>query len=212
MPPKAKKTVLYSSEPESESENEEIPPKPELTEPIGVPVNLPKVEPLGKTPELTEQPFEAGLEIGKGKKAKRGRPSVEGAPAVVKPEKKPLPCSYCGKEYQTLFNLQRHLNDNRCPIKNDRDKKAFEKQQAMALEVIAKSKKAKPIITHKDEQVEMVPPKKPRKASASQKKEVKEELPEQPVQKAPAVPAVPAPQQFTAPSGPAKPRVMLRFG
>ena len=198
MPPKAKKTVLYSSEPESESENEEIPPKPELTEPIGVPVNLPKVEPLGKTPELTEQPFEAGLEIGKGKKAKRGRPSVEGAPAVVKPEKKPLPCSYCGKEYQTLFNLQRHLNDNRCPIKNDQDKKAFEKQQSMALEVIAKSKK------EKKEPVEK--PKKPRKASASQKKEVQEELPEQPVQKAPAVPA---PQQFTAP---AKPRVMLRFG
>ena len=203
MPPKAKKTVLYSSEPESESENEEIPPKSELTEPIVAPVNLPKVEPLGKSDELT---FEAGLEIGKGKKAKRGRPSVEGAPAVVKPEKKPLPCAYCKKEYQTLFNLQRHLNDNRCPIKNDQDKKAFEKQQAMALEVIAKSKKAKPIITHKDEQVEMVPPKKQRKASASQKKEVKEELPEQPVQKAPAVPA---PQQFTTP---AKPRVMLRFG
>lgn len=205
MPPKAKKTVLYSSEPESESENEEIPPKSELTESIVAPVNLPKVEPLGKSDELT---FEAGLEIGKGKKAKRGRPPVtEGATAVVKPEKKPLPCSYCGKEYQTLFNLQRHLNDNRCPIKNDQDKKAFEKQQAMALEVIAKSKKAKPIITHKDEQVEMVPPKKPRKASV--KKEVKEELPEQPVQKAPAVPA---PQQFTAPSGLAKPRVMLRFG
>ena len=205
MPQKAKKTVLYSSDPESESENEEIPPKSELTEPIVTPVNLPKVESLGKSDELT---FEAGLEIGKGKKAKRGRPPVtEGTTAVVKPEKKPLPCSFCGKEYQTLFNLQRHLNDNRCPIKNDQDKKAFEKQQAMALEMIAKSKKAKPIITHKDEQVEK--PKKPRKASTSQKKEVQEELPEQPVQKAPAVPA---PQQFTAPSGPAKPRVMLRFG
>ena len=210
MPTKAKKTVLYSSDPESESDNEEIPPKSELTEPIVTPVNLPKVEPLGKTPELTEPPFEAGLEIGKGKKAKRGRPSVEGAPAVVKPEKKPLPCSYCGKEYQTLFNLQRHLNDNRCPIKNDQDKKAFEKQQAMALEMITKSKKGKLTVTHKEEQVEK--PKKPRKASvspkdgASQKKEVQEELPEQPVQKAPAVPA---PQQFTAP---AKPRVMLRFG
>lgn len=196
MPPKAKKTVLYSSEPESESENEEIPPKSELTEPIVVPVNLPKSESLGKTPELTEQPFEAGLEIAKGKKAKRGRPPVEGTTSVVKPEKKPLPCSFCGKEYQTLFNLQRHLNDNRCPIKNDQDKKAFEKQQAMALEVIAKSKK------EKKEPVEK--PKKPRKASV--KKEVQEGLPEQPVQKAPAVPA---PQQFTAPT---KPRVMLRFG
>lgn len=209
MPPKAKKTVLYSSEPESESENEEIPPKSELTESIVAPVNLPKVEPLGKSDELT---FEAGLEIGKGKKAKRGRPPVtEGATAVVKPEKKPLPCSYCGKEYQTLFNLQRHLNDNRCPIKNDQDKKAFEKQQAMALEVLSKSKKAKPIITHKgtteEEQVEMTPVKKPRKPpvspkdGTSQKKEV-QELPEPPKQ----------PQQFTAPSVPPKPRVTLRFG
>ena len=159
---------------------------------------MPKSESLGKTPELTEPPFEAGLEIAKGKKAKRGRPPTEGNQAVVKPEKKPLPCSFCGKEYQTLFNLQRHLNDNRCPIKNVQDKKAFEKQQAMALEVIAKSKK------EKKEPVEK--PKKPRKASASQKKEVQEEFPEQPVQKAPAVPA---PQQFTTP---AKPRVMLRFG
>jgi hypothetical protein len=206
MPPK-KKNVLYNSEPESESEDE-IVESPKLTEMKEAVVNLPKSESLGEVPKLTNDvALLADSEFleckGRTKKRNRGRPTIPDVEPVVKKETQPMQCPHCKKVYSRLFNLNRHLEDNRCVVKRDMDKAEANRLNELALKALSDKKKAKLTITNKDvKDSEELPPPVPTKVKKPRVKKVKEPV-EQEQQPQPVAPAVPAPQQFTlAPSGP----------
>lgn len=217
MPPK-KKTVLYNSGSESESEDEM--PKCELNETKMDAVNLPKSEPLAISNELTNEIPSLNLADsefleckGRTKKRNRGRPTIPDVEPVVKKETQPMQCPHCKKVYSRLFNLNRHLEDNRCVVKRDLDKAEANRlmvaSQELALKALSEKKKEKLTITHKDETE--LPPPVPTKVKKPRVKKVKEPVVASQEHEPSPVPAIPAPQQFTLPPSGAKPLVRFNF-
>lgn len=52
-------------------------------------------------------------------------------PVRKKKEPSPISCQFCGKQYSFTYALERHINDNRCYVKREKDKEEIEKLRSL---------------------------------------------------------------------------------
>ncbi len=75
---------------------------------------------------------------------KKGRPpkprEATEKPRVIR-EKTKVECTYCHRVYTQAFSLDKHINDNRCYVKREQDKKEIEDLKAAVGKQSAKPKK-----------------------------------------------------------------------
>ena len=180
--------ILYPSDDEDMSDVESV-HNESVAEPIAEPV-APEESASLVVPEpclVTKK---------KGRPPKPREPTEK--PRVIR-EKTKVECTYCHRVYTQAFSLDKHINDNRCYVKREQDKKEIED-----LKAAVEKQKGKPKKESKKE-----PEPEPIVASVKPKKERKKAEPKLETPRPVKLPPIPVATQFVP--QPQKPKYTFKF-